>query len=42
MPQAVRLALVDVIKEQRTVSSEEAESYVANLEKTGRYQQETW
>ncbi|KAL9082087.1 MAG: hypothetical protein Q9159_006736 [Coniocarpon cinnabarinum] len=42
MPQAVRAALTDVIETQGRLQREDAERYLTTLEKSGRYQQETW
>ncbi|KAF4553438.1 Flavodoxin-like protein [Elsinoe fawcettii] len=42
MPKGVRQAFVDVIKDKRGSSEEEAEAYLDRLEKQGRYKQETW
>ncbi|KAF2150689.1 sulfite reductase flavo protein alpha-component [Myriangium duriaei CBS 260.36] len=42
MPKGVRQALVDVIKSKQGSGEEEAEAYLAALEKQGRYKQETW
>lgn len=42
MPSAVRAALVTVIKDVGGVRMEQAEGYVRGLERSGRYQQETW
>ena len=41
MPQAVRAALVDVLR-LNGLESKEAEDYLARMEKEGRYKQETW
>lgn len=42
MPKGVRQALIDVFVEHGNMSAEEAELYLENLEKAGRYKQETW
>lgn len=43
MPKGVREAFLDVLVEQNTsMSKEEAEVYLDNMEKAGRYKQETW
>ncbi|ETN40379.1 uncharacterized protein HMPREF1541_04656 [Cyphellophora europaea CBS 101466] len=44
MPKAVRQALIDVLAQngQWRMLPEEAEEYVADMEKRGRYKQETW
>jgi len=46
MPQAVREALVEVLEhggaEGRGMEREEAERYLAGMEREGRFQQETW
>lgn len=43
MPKGVREAFLDVLVEQDTsMSKEEAEVYLDNMEKAGRYKQETW
>ncbi|KAK5137929.1 hypothetical protein LTR08_006698 [Meristemomyces frigidus] len=42
MPKSVREALVDVLAVDGTVMKEEAEAYLDEMEKGGRYKQETW
>lgn len=42
MPQAVREALIEGFQEHGQLSREDAEGYLAALEKEGRYRQETW
>ncbi|KAF2763463.1 sulfite reductase flavo protein alpha-component [Pseudovirgaria hyperparasitica] len=42
MPQAVREALIEVFQQEGRFQRKEAELYLANMEKTGRYKQETW
>lgn len=42
MPQAVREALIEVCQANGDMSREEAEAYLAGMEKSGRYKQETW
>lgn len=43
MPKGVREAFLDILVEQNTsMSKEEAEVYLDNMEKAGRYKQETW
>ena len=42
MPVGVREAVLDVLKSKGDMTSDEAENYVANLEKYKRYQTETW
>ncbi|KAL8632557.1 hypothetical protein Q9189_001709 [Teloschistes chrysophthalmus] len=42
MPQAVRTALTDVFERCGDMSHAEAEQYLQNMEKEGRYKQETW
>jgi sulfite reductase alpha subunit-like flavoprotein len=42
MPQAVREALIEAIQTHGSTTREEAEAYLAGMEKSGRYKQETW
>ena len=42
MPAAVRAALVDVFRDCGSIGQAEAEAYLEQLEKKGRYRQETW
>lgn len=42
MPQAVREALIEGFEKHGDTSREDAEAYLAALEKSGRYKQETW
>jgi sulfite reductase alpha subunit-like flavoprotein len=42
MPQAVREALIECFQKHGSLSREEAEGYLAAMEKSGRYKQETW
>jgi sulfite reductase alpha subunit-like flavoprotein len=42
MPQAVREALIECFQKHGSLSREEAEGYLAEMEKNGRYKQETW
>lgn len=42
MPQAVREALIEVIQQQGQETREHAESWLVDMETSGRYQQETW
>lgn len=42
MPQAVREALIEVIQQQGHETREHAESWLVDMETSGRYQQETW
>ncbi|KAF2751315.1 riboflavin synthase domain-like protein, partial [Sporormia fimetaria CBS 119925] len=42
MPQAVREALIEGIQQHGDMDREGAEAYLAALEKSGRYRQETW
>ncbi|KAJ4363647.1 NAPDH-dependent diflavin reductase [Neocucurbitaria cava] len=42
MPQAIREALIEGFQEHGPMSREDAESYLAGMEKSGRYRQETW
>ncbi|KAF2787753.1 NADPH dependent diflavin oxidoreductase-like protein 1 [Melanomma pulvis-pyrius CBS 109.77] len=42
MPQAVREALIESFQGHGSLSREEAEAYLASMEKSGRYKQETW
>jgi sulfite reductase alpha subunit-like flavoprotein len=42
MPQAIREALIETFQQHGAVEREGAEAYLAAMEKTGRYKQETW
>ncbi|KAH9866683.1 hypothetical protein J1614_008376, partial [Plenodomus biglobosus] len=42
MPQAIREALIECFQEHGKLDREEAEKYLAAMEKAGRYRQETW
>ncbi|KAF2248356.1 NADPH dependent diflavin oxidoreductase-like protein 1 [Trematosphaeria pertusa] len=42
MPQAVREALIEAFQTHGSLSREDAEAYLVDMEKTGRYKQETW
>ncbi|KAF2875058.1 hypothetical protein BDV95DRAFT_626601 [Massariosphaeria phaeospora] len=42
MPQAVREALIEVFQSHSGRTREEAEAYLVDMEKKGRYKQETW
>lgn len=42
MPQAVREALIECFEKHGSCSREDAEAYLATMEKSGRYKQETW
>ena len=42
MPQAVREALIESFQYNGSMNREEAEAYLAGMEKSGRYKQETW
>ena len=42
MPQAVREALIEVFQKHGSLDRDDAEAYLAGLEKSGRYKQETW
>ncbi|KZM23568.1 NAPDH-dependent diflavin reductase [Ascochyta rabiei] len=42
MPQAVREALIEGFQEHGAMKRDDAEAYLAGLEKGGRYRQETW
>ena len=42
MPQAVRTALIDVLRERGSMGQDGAEKYLEDMEKEGRYKQETW
>jgi sulfite reductase alpha subunit-like flavoprotein len=42
MPQAIREALIETFQKHGAVEREGAEAYLAAMEKTGRYKQETW
>lgn len=42
MPKGVREALSDVLQEHGQMELEEANEYLDQMEKDGRYKQETW
>jgi sulfite reductase alpha subunit-like flavoprotein len=42
MPLAVREALIEVFQKEGNMIRSDAESYLAKMEKDGRYKQETW
>ncbi|KAJ4298184.1 NAPDH-dependent diflavin reductase [Kalmusia sp. IMI 367209] len=42
MPQAIREALIEAFQRHGGMEREEAEAYLAAMEKSGRYKQETW
>lgn len=42
MPQAVREALIEVFEKEGAFDRPSAEAYLKELERSGRYQQETW
>lgn len=42
MPKGVRQALIDILRDEGGITEDEAELYLARLEKAGRYKQETW
>ncbi|PSN74632.1 NADPH dependent diflavin oxidoreductase-like protein 1 [Corynespora cassiicola Philippines] len=42
MPQAVREALIESFQSHGSLSRDEAEAYLVDMEKKGRYKQETW
>ncbi|THW23715.1 NADPH dependent diflavin oxidoreductase-like protein 1 [Aureobasidium pullulans] len=42
MPKGVREALADVLKEHGQMTAEEASEYLDQMERDGRYKQETW
>lgn len=42
MPQAIREALIEAFQSQGSMSRDDAEAYLLQMEKTGRYKQETW
>ena len=42
MPDNVRDALIEVIQQEGQMTEEEAQEYVENLDRTKRYQAETW
>lgn len=42
MPKSIRDAVIEIAEKEGALAKEDAESFVANLEKTGRYQTETW
>lgn len=42
MPSSVREEFVDVVKKFGNLDDSDAENYVSQLEKNGRYQTETW
>lgn len=42
MPSAVREALIEAFQKEGSMSREDAEAYLVQMEKSGRYKQETW
>jgi sulfite reductase alpha subunit-like flavoprotein len=42
MPQSVREALLDVFQTEAGIDREGAEKFLVDMEKSGRYKQETW
>lgn len=42
MPKGVREALTDILVEQKNMGREEAEKYLDQMERDGRFKQETW
>ncbi|KAG8525691.1 uncharacterized protein KY384_000451 [Bacidia gigantensis] len=42
MPAAVRVALTDVFQSCSAMNEEQAQGYLAQMERSGRYKQETW
>lgn len=42
MPQAIREALIEAFQSHGEMAREDAEAYLAQMEKSGRYKQETW
>lgn len=42
MPKSIRDAVKEIAEKEGALAKEDAEFFVANLEKTGRYQTETW
>ncbi|KAF2026923.1 NADPH dependent diflavin oxidoreductase-like protein 1 [Setomelanomma holmii] len=42
MPQAIREALIEIFQKHREMERNDAEAYLAAMEKAGRYKQETW
>ena len=42
MPQAVREALIEAFQVEGSIDRSSAEAYLSNMEKEGRYKQETW
>lgn len=42
MPQAIREALIEAFQSHGSMEREDAEAYLAGMEKSGRYKQETW
>ena len=42
MPTAVRVALIDVFREHGSMNQADAEAFLEQMEKRGRYKQETW
>lgn len=42
MPQAIREALIEVFQQHGQMEREGAEAYLVDMEKAGRYRQETW
>lgn len=42
MPQSVRESFVNAVKIHGGFTESEAENFIVNMEKTGKYQTETW
>lgn len=42
MPQTVREAFVNIVKERNKISDVDAENFFSKLERLGQYQTETW
>lgn len=42
MPKCVRDEFIDIAKSYGNLSTDEAEEFIIKLEKSGRYQTETW
>jgi len=42
MPKSVRDAVIEIAEREGGLQNSDAENFVSNLEKTGKYQTETW
>ena len=42
MPQGIKASIIEIISAQEGITKEEASQVQANLERQGRWKQETW